>query len=437
MVTEELRKQFAQYIRATIINNQFLKKEFGNVNPSEGNIQKFIDKLKSPPSIGVSAKAVWNLLREKGVPTETSLNYTAYIFNIKPNNIDDFNKDLFNGKITEKDLTISIDTNFEHQRYNFSEHLDKLIPTKLEEPLKKVKHIGVLDGSFLISKSRLKQFSLYFDEFVVIDIDRWEKFGEKIETAYFNQKNRKELDWLIEKEIIKLDSFPYGADLVQNDLYRRDFQKLQKLLEFKEGVLPENGARTEKEQRKIAAFLHKYSILKSRLQSTYLNTHYANIACPIIDNLDDLSVDLIGMPKEHVLNVLIKNIPIPVNATPWEQIDEFKKDPDSKDKFSRISNWLSKISTKEVKTNEMYQEIDYLLNEYEKHLNFYKMKYENSSLLTPILMDDEAFQSLNNITQKNKNKFSWTIEDISLFEAEAKIPGRELAYIVKAKEVFG
>jgi hypothetical protein len=303
-----------------------------------------------------------------------------------------------------------------------------------------IKTIGVFDGSLLMTKPNLKQLSLYFDEFYVIDVEKWQELAnlKDVDRSYLSKQNRKELDWLFNKGIIVPHTFPYEKEIVQVDEYKQDYLLLSKLLNGKAYSDLIERRSTDLGQRQLATFLHKYSILKARLQCTFLNRNFSNNAFPIIDNLDDLSEVLPDLPKAHVLNVLLKKIPIPKVETKWEQIYDYRKDPDSKEKYLRISNWLSKIARKEIHTKEIYQEIEHLLIEYKKHMDYHKMKYDESYLNTSVLMNFDAFQNLNKTKwdMKEKQSFLLKTRKIGLFEAESKAPGRELAYIVKAQEVF-
>lgn len=303
-----------------------------------------------------------------------------------------------------------------------------------------IKTIGVFDGSLLMTKPNLKQLSLYFDEFYVIDVEKWQDLAnlKNIDRSYLNKQNSEELEWLFKKGIIIPHTFPYEKEIIQETEYKQDYLLLSKLLNSSAYSDIIKRKSTDLGQRQLASFLHKYSILKARLQCTFLNRNFSNNAFPIIDNLDDLSEVLTDLPKAHVLNVLIKKIPIPKSGTTWEQVYDYRMDPDSKEKYLRISNWLSKIARKEIQTKEIYQEIEHLLIEYKKHMDFHKMKYDESYLSTSVLMNLDAYRNLNNTNWNTKEKESFLLKTrtIGLFEAESKAPGRELAYIVKAQEVF-
>ncbi len=302
------------------------------------------------------------------------------------------------------------------------------------------KTIGVFDGSMLMMQLDLKQLSLFFDQFHVIDANRW------LETSSFDTlnksylKNRDEFQWLIETGLIKVSDFTVNDKLAKHEIYQQEMKKLNTLFKstLYERAVHQNAKNNQEKQKELATLLHRMSTYKARIQAVLLSLDEANEAYPVIDNLNDLAPIVGDLPKSHVVNILLKKLPLPTNDTPWEQIFDFRLDDDSKIKYLRVKRWLYSIATKEIKTNEMIQEIDYLIHEYEQHMKLHKLKYHYGFLKTTILSTVEFIENCVKLKWSDATKqiFSLTNSKITLMEAEMKAPGRELSYFVKAKEHF-
>ncbi len=334
---------------------------------------------------------------------------------------------------------INLEKKFLDRDFTVQDYLREL--KKLEnENLFSQKTIGVFDGSMLMMRLDLKQLSLFFDEFYIIDAQRWLETSsfDTLEKSYL--KNRSEFDWLIEKGMIKISDFEVNDDLVKTEIYQREIKKLNDLFksELYEKTVNKKEKSNENHQRELAKLLHRMSTYKARIQAVLLSLKEGNEAYPVIDNLNDLSSIVGDLPKSHVVNILLKKIPMPANDTPWEQIFDFRLDEDSKEKYLRVKRWLYSTATKEIKTNEMVQEIESLIRDYEKHMELHKMKYNHGFLKTTIISTVEFVENLMKLKWSDATKqiFNLKNERINLIEAEMKAPGRQLSYFVKAKENF-
>lgn len=138
--------------------------------------------------------------------------------------------------------------------------------------------------------------------------------------------------------------------------------------------------------------------------------------------------------KSIVAQVVIKNLPLPGNGTPWEQIIDYRKDAKTQEGLLDLRRWVRKISTENLESHEIEEEIEWLINEFENHMKLHKMK-ANTEAVEVITKAPLEFLEL---------KFSKIIEPlfaikkrkINLLEAEMTAPGREISYIVKTQEAF-
>ncbi|SPF53318.1 hypothetical protein SBA4_5570011 [Candidatus Sulfopaludibacter sp. SbA4] len=78
--------------------------------------------------------------------------------------------------------------------------------------------------------------------------------------------------------------------------------------------------------------------------------------------------------RKDVLNVVLGSFPEPDEDTPWEQIVEFRSDPDSRTQVLALRRWMSKGAQQNLSATEIADEIEWLISEYQAHMRLHRMK---------------------------------------------------------------
>jgi hypothetical protein len=140
----------------------------------------------------------------------------------------------------------------------------------------------------------------------------------------------------------------------------------------------------------------------------------------------------------NVLNIVFEAFPEPDENTPWEQLVEFRSDPDSTSKVLALKRWMSKLARQDLTATEMRQEVEWLVREYQAHMRLHRMKIDTGILETIVTASGEALENIARFKfgALAKSAFSLRHRRIQLLDAERQAPGRELAYIVRARELF-
>lgn len=131
-----------------------------------------------------------------------------------------------------------------------------------------------------------------------------------------------------------------------------------------------------------------------------------------------------------IAHILLNQIPEVQTSNFIEKIIDFKKDPDTIHKFKALRIWMNKIVKEDYKINELTDEIQYLIYEYEKHIKLHKLKYRINQLSVLFTI---PFQFIANPKEAGNAIFSLFSNKIELDESEVNAPGREFAFIFKAK----
>jgi hypothetical protein len=139
-----------------------------------------------------------------------------------------------------------------------------------------------------------------------------------------------------------------------------------------------------------------------------------------------------------VADITINYLPLPDDSTPWEQILDFRDDPDSERKFLGFRVWMNDIARAKMTPLEVEQKLEWLIHEYEQHMKLHRMKTNAGAWETIIVTGAEIAENLVKFQfgKAAKALFSIRHRKLALLEGELKSPGREIAFISKAQETF-
>jgi hypothetical protein len=142
--------------------------------------------------------------------------------------------------------------------------------------------------------------------------------------------------------------------------------------------------------------------------------------------------------KSDVVQIIINALPIPDDSVPWEQIFDYRSDPDSVSKFLALRNWMNDIARAKLRPAEIEEKLEYLIDQYKRHLTLHKLKTNVGALETLVVAGPEFLANLIKLKwgEIAKGLFSFRHRRIAIIEGELTAPGNEIAYIVNAGEKF-
>lgn len=269
-----------------------------------------------------------------------------------------------------------------------------------------------------------------------------------------NDEMRNELEWLLEQGII----FDPGVIDDEDHLSRDpDYKEIVDYREQLISQLYQVGGITYEDvvnesdvpERRLTAqgqnfryLLGSLFGLQARQISIQLRLLQNADACPILASFLPRSYD-IGA-KDGVIEVILNEFPVPDDQTPWEQILEFRDNPDSRSRFFALKEWMNEVARLELPPNEVLDKFNALITDYTEHLKVHKMKTRQETLRT-LLFSEGFFTGASLSTWGNlvtkagmvvSPLFTIAQHRLKLLEGETNAPGREIAYIMKAKRKF-
>jgi len=302
-----------------------------------------------------------------------------------------------------------------------------------------MKTIGItqIDPSLAIDNATIKSDLIYFDEIIYTVSDDLEKFCDAI------PEWREAYDLKLE-ELEKLEQAGLAKKFVEEGINKEglDIKLLEKVLSYKEqankvfeGYTTE-GKDINEVLQDFCQRSREVGQLDSRINSLMLNGQNEDHFMPIIRNRYYNFLPSDAYSTNIVTSVILKKFPKISEDTPIERLIEFKTDPDTIKKLSRLRDWSIELSKANHTEKEIEQKIDHLLFEYADQVKVHELKYKAGRIETIVTTPLEIIENLArlNFSKAAKAIFDVRKKKIALLEEEQKFTGRELALIYKLQK---
>jgi hypothetical protein len=214
--------------------------------------------------------------------------------------------------------------------------------------------------------------------------------------------------------------------------------------QYADYLLKKKNRQTELRNKLLNNFLEEQKLLVLSLDSMYIQLlaltwlFYYDVFPLSLIPYRNYKVDLPHSKKSKVMKVAMNNFPLPDNSTPWEQVVDFRSDSNNQENLVSFRRWIRKLSSENLNSQEIQEELEYLINEHNNHMTMSKIKSNFGTVEALIKL---PFELLENALKLKFSKlpeplFTLSKRHISLIEAEINSPGRELAYLIKARKLF-
>jgi len=251
------------------------------------------------------------------------------------------------------------------------------------------------------------------------ELERLEKLG--LYENLSNDKNLKESVLLSKSEELLFDKFIATSNVVFHEI--RDY-----LTQTKD----ENWIERYNKLDRIG------QELLSQGNSMIIEKYTKNSCVPIVRYSNSFTQKFFPELKKDYLALTLNSLPSISQETSWEQILEFKSDPDSKKKFLALKNWLNEISNSNLSEIHFMEKLEHNLNEYQSHMQLHKMKTSINTFEIFVTTTAEIIENVIKLNFSNVIKpfFELSKQEMALMEAENTAPFKEVAYIDKANKHF-
>lgn len=323
---------------------------------------------------------------------------------------------------------------------------------------------GMFNDLPKVFSSHLKQQALLFDQVGILNLENNINFS--IATLFDSLGKetgslKSELEWLMENQIIfepsihQIQKEVLGTESGES-LYLKLMEKVDKFKELadkpeKVTLTPEdiiNGKGLEdididdfiediedavtfqKSQHEIESIILR--LIALGLERTEKITTVTTLP------YEDYTRQMPKFGRSDVVQIVIDKLPLPDDMTAWEQIIDYREDPENQKNILALRRWIRKISSEELAKAELEEEIEWLINEFQEHMKYHKIKANAETLEVLVKAPLEIIEDLVKLKWSKIPEpfFAVKKRQLMLMEAEMNAPGKELAYIIKSREAF-
>lgn len=142
--------------------------------------------------------------------------------------------------------------------------------------------------------------------------------------------------------------------------------------------------------------------------------------------------------REEVLRVVLKCLPVPGDDHSLDDVLDFKRELKSLGLMPALRSWAGEMGSGDLTGAEIADKIEYLASSFERTLTLEKMARRTTVVETIVVTTAEIAESLVRFrwSAAARALFDVRRRQIDLMKVEMAMPGREIAYIVKARERF-
>lgn len=130
--------------------------------------------------------------------------------------------------------------------------------------------------------------------------------------------------------------------------------------------------------------------LKEHYFTRVLNTRTSEQFFP----LSGASIITGVLPKIPAMKIEVLNYPMIDTDISWQRLFDFKQDETTKKHFVRFNRLLSRLLTSLDTTQEIYEEVEYMLGEYKEYIELAEMKYKTSKRVIYLKCAEAVIESL-------------------------------------------
>jgi len=137
--------------------------------------------------------------------------------------------------------------------------------------------------------------------------------------------------------------------------------------------------------------------------------------------------------------------PVPDEYVPWQQILEFRNDPESKNEFAMLKNCVSDIARGSLSPahgdsnlNLINETLGYLLNRYRHQMDLHGLAIESKRMEVFVVTTSAIAAQFEGSSWRSVGQSVFAIEPrkLALLEGESTTAGSEVAYVIESRSVF-
>ncbi|MCG7874677.1 MAG: hypothetical protein JAZ11_21620 [Candidatus Thiodiazotropha lotti] len=281
-------------------------------------------------------------------------------------------------------------------------------------------------NDILLNPAEMKRLALFFDNILVWKVEPNKVCQENHTSIYANQ------NFLREKGLVKNVGIFIPCDTFVSDNLGSEWDIFDIVNKDTDIFIPfEEIASLHNPQSHTAVIDNVDRIIRHIAPKIFHNIDKS----PIVAHLSTNSFDTLNT-FPTAIELVIKNIPLPPDNIPWEDLIQFRSESENISKLRALRIWIQKQATNPDNPRLMLQELEALTEDYKKYMRIQHQKYSRGILSTVLSSAAAVVGQLEsgNYSEALLAMLSMRSHKLALEEAEMNAPGREVSYLVKASQ---
>lgn len=153
---------------------------------------------------------------------------------------------------------------------------------------------------------------------------------------------------------------------------------------------------------------------------------------------DSLEYDDPRLKKHDMVKILIGALPVPVEHVPWQQIIEYRNDPETKSSFLLIRHWMNEVARGSFTLAQVEETLEYLINRFRRSLEAHQINSTTMGLISYVVTGPEFLETLAGAGPEWGTRALFSVEhcQIGLLESESTSTGSAVAYLMQMDQLL-
>ena len=179
--------------------------------------------------------------------------------------------------------------------------------------------------------------------------------------------------------------------------------------------------------------IQRMTVNFSRLLATQLrNIENLDAHAIVSSEFSSLDQDDESANKHDVVKIVVTGLPVPAQDVSWQQIIEYRKDPNSLNRFLDLRNWIRDTARGGLTPIEVEQNLRSVIKRFRKQMEFHRMKAEPTILEAFVVAAPDLTRSY----AAHSGLFSVERLKLALLEGESASEGSEVAFVIRTKSLL-
>jgi hypothetical protein len=190
--------------------------------------------------------------------------------------------------------------------------------------------------------------------------------------------------------------------------------------------------------QKLIETEQRLSVNLTRLFALQVRKIEGRDACATIPSGDNTLDHDDQRPEQHDIMKISVVVPVPDETVSWDDILQYREDPDSQNRFIALKEWMSDVACGSLTGAEVGEKLEVLLDRYRKLLETHQVQINWTRLEAYVVTRADVLRELDAFRQTQRSGALFSVEgrNLTLLEGESTSAGSEVAFVIQAKSML-